>query len=204
MMLWYEEGDARWRWPHDSLHLQAQRWRAEWNAGSTPAPLRCSVDLGVPPAAEAVPDSRELGHAMHYLRVAPVAVTDEPTKPVLPPPSERATWAEHLLVALFSKSERELANKSLTEIASKKVPTRITRDAIEMALHCTSATGAGGHRKSIQKMGLILMSEDATSAAVATFKLRAEKMKESDTDYQLPSDDIIAQSLQTARPQLAA
>ncbi len=190
--LWYEEGDARWRWPEDTLHLQSQRWRADHNAGLDPAPLRLCSEIGIPPEAEAVPDSRELGHAMHRLRVAPYVAPVEPAKPVLAEPTDREPWPVHLLVRLFTKSMRDLRGKSLTEIASKKVPKRITENEIEMALYCTKPT-----RKSIERTSVILMSEDATADAVA--KLRAQQ-----EPYELPNDARIAQQVQAQRHQLAA
>lgn len=196
--LWFEERSG-YTWPEDTVLRQEQRWREAWNAGANPGPLRYGCDLGQPPAAEAVADPRELHHGMHRLRVAPFPVTDEPTKPVLAEPTDREPWPAHLLVALFTKSMRDLRGKSLTEIASKKVPRRITENEIAMALNRTKP-----NRKSIQKMGLILMSEDATSAAVAEWKLRAAKMKDSDTDYELPPDHQIGQQLGANRLRIAA
>lgn len=204
--LWFEES-SHYRWPEDTLHLQAQRWRAAHNSGLDPAPLRYCCELGTAPEPDSVVDLGEIRRAMHRkrsgsmhaVRTAPYVAPDEPEKPVLAEPTDREPAVAHLLHALFTKPVSDLRGKNLTEIAGKKVPKRITENEIEMALYCTKP-----NRKSIEKMTTILMSESATAAAVATFKLRDEKMKDTDTDYELPPDHQIGQQLDSNRLRIAA
>jgi hypothetical protein len=117
-----------------------------------PKPLGCEIPI-------ADPDERPSAKAKR--------------EPVAREPPPHANWAEHLCYALKTKPVSALRARTLTEIAGKKVPSRIDRQVTKMIAHDVTLGQPGRvGQKSVSTMRTILMSDDATQCALADFRSR--------------------------------
>lgn len=88
-------------------------------------------------------------------------------------PPAAASWALHLCHAILTRSEADLRDRSLTEIARKKVPARISKEVVQVILSdCAIGQPGRKHQRSIRSMAKILLSPTATAHELEAWRIR--------------------------------
>jgi hypothetical protein len=101
-------------------------------------------------------------------------ITADPPRPNLEQPDDRDPWSYWLIWGLLCKSETAMTNKSLSDVAGKRVPSRIDRETIAMILDVCAHGKPGPGQRSIANMARILLSADDTAAELACWRARKQ------------------------------